>query len=143
MPCSQSYRMVPSIRLFLRQHSSQSGFQSICFEQVLLAGVWISQDQSTHHSILQLMKCVPGSFVQDHSLFLLFCHVTSCIFMQGICDPGKVLNKAPVVPNKSDKTLNWKCTWWVWGIWWWPSSYPCLAISFLRRHYAPSTQVFL
>ena len=26
--------------------------------------------------------------------------------MQGVCDPGEVHNKAPVVPNKSDKTLN-------------------------------------
>ena len=26
--------------------------------------------------------------------------------MQGVCSLGKVLNKAPVVPNKSDETLN-------------------------------------
>ena len=26
--------------------------------------------------------------------------------MQGICNPGEVLNKVPVVPNKSHKTLN-------------------------------------
>ena len=51
------------------------------------------------------MKCIPGSFIQDHSLFLLG-HITSCIFMQGVCNLGEVLNKAPVVPSKSDKTLN-------------------------------------
>ena len=52
------------------------------------------------------MKCTPGSFIQDYSLFLLLCCVNSHIFMQGICDAGKVLNNAPVVPNKSDKTFN-------------------------------------
>ena len=30
------------------------------------------------------------------------------ILMQGVCDLGEVLNKAPVVLNKSDKTL--KCS---------------------------------
>ena len=68
--------------------------------------VWISQDQSTHHSFLQLMKCIPGGFTKDHLLFLLFCSVTFCILMQEICDLGGVLNKVPVVPNKADETLN-------------------------------------
>ena len=106
MPCSQRLQDGTFHRTVSGTTQPQSEFQSIHFEQVLFAWVWISQDQSTHHSFLQLVKCIPGSFIQDHLLFLLFCHVTSCIFMQGICDPGKVLNKVPVVPNKSDKTLN-------------------------------------
>ena len=105
-PAPEGYWMVPSIGLFLGQYSPHSELRSICFKQVLLVGVWISQDWSTHHSFLQLMKCIPGSFVKDHSLFLLFCCVASCILMQEICHLGKVLNKMPVVPNKADKALN-------------------------------------
>ena len=75
-------------------------------KQVLLVGVWISQDLSTHHSFLQLMKCIPDGLVKDLSLFLLFCGVTSCILMQGTCNLGEVLNKGPVVPNKTYKAPN-------------------------------------
>ena len=55
------------------------------------------------------MQCpAPKSYgmVPSIRLFLCLGSITSCIFMQGVCNPGEVLNKVPVVPNKSDKTLN-------------------------------------
>ena len=52
------------------------------------------------------MECIPGSVIQDHSLLLFLGHIATCILMQGVCNLGEVLNKVPVVPNKSNKTLN-------------------------------------